>query len=290
MPDGRDARLEKPKGRRERVRIRVTYATSYSYQADARAILQVLRLTPRSYEAQHVVAWQVETDADVRLQLGEDVFGNITHTLSTDRPVGGLTITVRGEVRTTDMAGAVARTAERLPAGVYLRETPLTRPDPALVALGDRVAREAGPDPLTRMHALMHLLHDEIAFDPTATLVTGTAAEALAKGRGVCQDLAHIFVAAARSMGYPARYVSGHLVRDGLEAPQEAAHAWAEALVPDYGWIAFDAVNGLCPTDAYIRVAIGLDYLDAAPIRGARTGGGEENMTVALRVVEAQQQ
>ena len=272
------------------MRIRVTYATSYTYQADARAILQVLRLTPRSYEAQHVVSWQVETDADVRLKLGEDAFGNITHTLSTDRPVSGLTITVRGEVRTLDMAGAVARTAERLPPGVYLRETALTQPDVALVALGRRVAREAGSDPLTQMHTLMRLLHEEVAFDPKATLVTGTAAQALALGRGVCQDMAHIFVTAARSMGYPARYISGHLVRDASDAAQQAGHAWAEVLVPDFGWIAFDPVNDLCPTDAYIRVAVGLDYLDAAPIRGARTGGGEEVMTVSLKVAEAQQQ
>ena len=272
------------------MRIRVTYATSYTYPADARAILQVLRLTPRSHESQHVATWQVETDADVRLKLGEDAFGNITHTLSTDRPVGGLTITVRGEVRTTDMAGAVARTAERLPAGIFLRETALTKPDAAIQALGERVAREAGSDALTRMHALMRLLHEEITFDPTATLVTGTAAQALAMGKGVCQDLAHIFVAAARAMGYPARYVSGHLVRKASDAAQGAGHAWAEVLVPDYGWIAFDPVNDLCPTDAYIRVAVGLDYLDAAPIRGARTGGGEEVMTVSLRVAEAQQQ
>jgi transglutaminase-like putative cysteine protease len=272
------------------VRIRVTYATSYTYQADARAILQVLRLTPRSHESQHVIAWQVETDADVRLKLGEDAFGNITHTLSTDRPVGGLTITVHGEVRTADVAGVVARTAERLPPAIFLRETALTRPDAALGALGERVAREAGPDPLTRMHRLMEVLNEELVFDTKATPVTGTAAQALALGRGVCQDLAHIFVAVARAMGYPARYVSGHLVRDAGDVAQEAGHAWAEVLVPDFGWIAFDPANGQCPTDAYVRVAVGLDYLDAAPIRGARTGGGEEIMVVSLKVAEAQQQ
>ncbi|HTK35861.1 MAG TPA: transglutaminase family protein [Caulobacteraceae bacterium] len=272
------------------MRIRVTYATSYAYQSDARHILQVLRLTPRSHEGQHVAGWQVETDADVQLKAGEDAFGNLTHILSTDRPVGGLTITVRGEVRTVDMAGTVARTTERLPAGVFLRETPLTHADAALTGLGERVAREAGDDPLSRMHALMHLLHDELAFDPRATQVTGTAAEALALGRGVCQDFSHIFIAAARSLGYPARYVSGHLVRDGGGLAQEAGHAWAEVMVPGFGWIAFDPANGICPTDAYVRVAVGLDYLGAAPIRGARTGGGEETMVVSLTVAEAQQQ
>jgi transglutaminase-like putative cysteine protease len=272
------------------VRIRVTYATSYSYQADARSILQILRLTPRSHEAQQVLSWQVEADADVRLKSGEDAFGNITHILSTDRPLDGLTITVRGEVRTTDVAGVVARAVERLPAGVFLRETALTRPDAAIRALAERVAREAGEDPLSRLHGLMHALHEAVAFDPAATAVTATAAEAIAKGAGVCQDHAHLFVAAARAMGLPARYVSGHLVRSPDDPAQQAGHAWAEALVPGYGWIAFDPVNDLCPTGGYIRVAIGLDYLDAAPIRGARSGGGEELMTVSLKVAEAQQQ
>jgi transglutaminase-like putative cysteine protease len=272
------------------LRIRVTYETSYSYQADARSILQVLRLTPRSHEGQQVLAWQVDADADVRLKSGEDAFGNITHTLSTDRPLSALTVTVRGEVRTTDMAGVVARAPERLPAGIFLRETALTKPDAAIHALAERVAREAGEDTLTRLHALMRILNAEIDFDPTATVVTATAAEALARGRGVCQDHAHIFISAARVLGLPARYVSGHLVRDAEDVAQGAGHAWAEALAPGYGWIGFDPVNDLCPTDAYIRVAVGLDYLDAAPIRGARSGGGEEMMTVSLRVAEAQQQ
>jgi transglutaminase-like putative cysteine protease len=106
----------------------------------------------------------------------------------------------------------------------------------------------------------------------------------------VCQDLAHIFLATARRLGVPARYVSGHLVRaDGL-CEQEAGHAWAVALVPGLGWVGFDPANGICPTDAYVRVAVGLDYLDAAPVRGARQGGGEETMDVRLNVHEADQQ
>ena len=271
------------------MKIQVTYATSYAYQGEARSILQLLRLTPRSHEGQHVVSWQVETDADVQLRAATDSFGNLLHVLSTDRPLAGLTITVRGEVRTADTGGVVARAADPLPSGVYLRETPLTRPDVALEALAEAVAAEAGPDPLLRLHALLSNLHAEVTFDDRATQVTGTAAEAYGQKRGVCQDLSHIFLTVARRMGIPARYVSGHMVREDGLVDQEAGHAWVEALVADFGWVGFDPTNGICPTEAYVRVATGLDYLDAAPIRGARNGGGEETMAVRLRVAEAQQ-
>ena len=93
--------------------------------------------------------------------------------------------------------------------------------------------------------------------------------------------------AAARSLGIPARYVSGHLARSDGVQEQDASHAWAEAHVPDLGWVGFDPTNGISVTDAYIRVAIGLDYLGAAPVRGSRTGGGEETLDVKLRVVHA---
>ncbi len=85
----------------------------------------------------------------------------------------------------------------------------------------------------------------------------------------------------------PARYVSGHLART---QQQEAAHAWAEALAPDLGWIAFDPANGICATDSYLRVAVGLDYLDAAPIRGARRGGGGEQLSVTVDAEAAMRQ
>ena len=106
-------------------------------------------------------------------------------------------------------------------------------------------------------------------------------------GHGVCQDLSHLFVASARVLGVPARYVSGHLVRSDGDVDQTAAHAWAEACVPDLGWVGFDGANGVCPTEAYVRVAVAHDYLGAAPVRGSRIGGGGEAMTVKVRAVDA---
>jgi transglutaminase-like putative cysteine protease len=103
-----------------------------------------------------------------------------------------------------------------------------------------------------------------------ATHVATTAAEAFDKKSGVCQDFAHLFIACARELSIPARYVSGYFLRSDGEGHQPASHAWAEAHVDDLGWVGFDPAHGLSPDDAYVRVAAALDYLGAAPVRGAR--------------------
>jgi len=133
-------------------------------------------------------------------------------------------------------------------------------------------------------------LHQEMTFDPDPTHAAMTAAEAFALKRGVCQDLTHIFISAARSIGIPARYIGGHFHRDDGVVDQEAGHAWAEAFVPDLGWVAFDAANGVCATDAHVRIAAGLDYLGAAPVRGTRYGGSGETLSVNVQVDQTQRQ
>jgi len=177
----------------------------------------------------------------------------------------------------------VVGTIERFPPSLYLRETPLTRLDPAIAEFA-RLSARLGDDPLKILHDLLERLHEQMTFDNGPTQATTPAAEAFALKRGVCQDLTHIFIAAARSMAIPARYIGGHFHRDDGVTEQEAGHAWAEAFVPGLGWIAFDTANGLCATDAYVRVAVGLDYLGAAPVRGSRYGGGNEALDVSVRV------
>jgi transglutaminase-like putative cysteine protease len=200
-----------------------------------------------------------------------------------------LTLTVWGEVETTDTNGLLHGTTERFPDAVFLRPTSLTEPDPALRQFALDCVAGAGDDHIARLHALMRSVHDAMIFDTEATEVDATAAKAFALGRGVCQDLTHIFIAAARLLGYPARYVSGHLAHaDGREL--EASHAWAEAKAPGLGWIGFDPTNDICPTDAYLRVAVGLDYLGAAPVRGSRYGGGAEVLDVRLKAADAMTQ
>ena len=136
------------------------------------------------------------------------------------------------------------------------------------------------------LHGLMAATHGAVAYETGTTHAFTTAAEAFAQGRGVCQDHAHVFIGLARANNIPARYVTGYLMADDVSP---AAHAWAEALVPDLGWVGFDAANAKCPTDHYVRVASGLDAAGTAPLRGCRRGGQAEQMTVEVRVEISQQ-
>jgi transglutaminase-like putative cysteine protease len=272
------------------MRIRIDYRTHYAYAAPAKAIIQILRLTPRPYEGQHVARWKLDMDADARLSRGEDALGNITHTAFVAGPVSELEVAVAGEIETWETHGVVRGAVERFCPEVFLRTTELTETDTELLAFARDVGAEAPSDELDRLHRLMLAIHREVAFDTHPTHPATTAGEAFAIRRGVCQDLSHIFIAAARALGSPARYVSGHLARDDGQVDQEAGHAWAEAHVPSLGWVGFDPANGVCPTPAYVRVATGLDYLGAAPVRGSRSGGGEERMSVRLKVGQAERQ
>jgi len=272
------------------MRIHIDYRTHYAYAAPAKSIIQILRLTPRPCEGQHVTRWKIDMDADARLIRGEDALGNITHTAFVAGPLSGLEVAVSGDIETWDTHGVVRGSVERFCPEVFLRATPLTTPDPDLLEFAREARDEAQGDELDRLHRLMRAIHQGVAFDTTPTHSATTAAEAFALRRGVCQDLSHIFIAAARALGTPARYVSGHLAREDGEVDQEAGHAWAEAHVPNLGWVGFDPTNGVCPTPAYVRVAVGLDYLGAAPVRGSRSGGGEERMSVRLQVAHAERQ
>jgi transglutaminase-like putative cysteine protease len=233
------------------------------------------------------VSWRIHISADCPLIGQEDAFGNLTHTFSTDSPVDELVVRVEGEVDTDDTQGIVRGAIERFPASLFLRETPLTQADDSIAQFATQSVNGAGKDELTRMHALLSSLNRIIIFDTDPTHVATTAAEAFALKRGVCQDITHIFIAAARSLGIPARYVSGYFHRIDGVVEQDAGHAWAEAYIPDLGWVGFDATNGISTTEAHLRVAVGLDYLSAAPVRGTRFGGAGENLDVRISVNQA---
>lgn len=265
------------------MRIVVHYRTHYSYSAPVRSVVQLLRLTPGNHGGQQVLDWRIDPSSDGILHPFTDAFGNLAHAFYCDGPIDDLVLEVTGTVLTADVAGLVQGAAEPLPLALFRRMTGLTQPDARIRQLAhDSVAGIA--DPIEQLHALMRGVHGAMAFDVSATEVTTGAHEAIELGRGVCQDFAHVFCAAARELGFPARYVSGHLARPDR---QPAKHAWAEAHVDGLGWAGFDASASLSPTPAYVRVAVGLDYRDAAPVRGARSGGGEERLVVEVAALGA---
>jgi transglutaminase-like putative cysteine protease len=266
------------------MRINIAHETLYRYDRPATGVIQTLRLTPRNHDGQYIMRWRIELSADSRLDQHEDAFGNIMHVFTADGPLSELKVTVDGEIETQETNGVVRGAIERFPPSMFLRETLLTAPDPQIAAFAQEARMGAGSDTLAVLHAIMHRLNTEMVYDTNPTQTTTTAAETFKLRRGVCQDLAHIFIAAARSLGIPARYVGGHFRRNDGVVSQEAGHAWAEAFIPDLGWVAFDPTNGVCVTEAHVRVAVGLDYLGAAPVRGSRSGGGTETLAVAVHI------
>jgi transglutaminase-like putative cysteine protease len=269
--------------------IHVRHRTRYHYDQPVKTVIQALRLMPRSHEGQYVRRWQIDLDHDGTLRPGEDAFGNVLHMLSLDGPLSDLCLTVEGEVDMQDTNGILRGTCERFPPEFYLRETPLTHADAAIVDFAQSTLAKNGGNALKTLHAMLAALHLDMAFDTQPTDTTTTAADAFAMKRGVCQDLSHVFVAAARVLGIPARYVGGYLMRSDDVIHQEAGHAWSEAYIPGLGWVGFDPANGVCPTESHIRVGIGLDYLGAAPIRGARKGVANEKMAVEVTVADSYQ-
>jgi len=270
------------------MRIRIHHAIAYTYEAPPTGVTQTLRLTPRNHDGQYVLAWRIDLSRDCLLHQHEDAFGNITHSFTAEGPFDALAINVEGEVDTQDLNGVVSGTLERFPPSLFLRETALTQADTVIADFAETLRSEATGEPLALLHTLLRELNKEIKLDP-ARAVTG-AAEAFTARCGSDRDIAHIFIAAARRLGVPARYVSGHCLRGAGDAAPQACHAWAEAHVDRLGWIGFDPTHGLCMTDAYVRVAVGLDHLGAAPVRGQSFGGSGETAKITVQVAQAGQQ
>lgn len=264
------------------MRIRISHSIAYAYAEPVRQLRQVLRLTPRDHDGQHVMSWRIEPNIDGRLRAGQDPFGNIVHDFSADGPIENYAIEINGLIETVDLAGVVRGVVDKTPAEVFLRDTRLTEPDEGLRGLAEDAAAKGGSD-LSKLHALMEAVQAEVNCVPTADRVGIGAAACLAAREGIPQDVAHVFMSCARMLGAPARYVSGYVAESDTLAHADGAHAWAEAYLPDYGWIGFDCANGLCPIDTHVRVASGLDYADAAPVRGARTGGNGESLLIEVR-------
>lgn len=265
------------------MQLHVCHRTGYRYSAAIPYAIQTLRLTPVPYDGLSVVEWRLTADGGRALPCLVDGLGNILHCHAIDRPHRETEIVVEGVVETHRVDGIVTGAPEPLPPVFFLRRTPLTAADAAIAHLARRAAE--ADDVLARLHALMRGVRDSLVYQPGCTDTETTAAVALERGRGVCQDHAHLFIAAARELGIPARYVSGYLWsgRDGAGA-HEASHAWAEAFVEGLGWVGFDAANGICPDETYIRIGVGLDYQAAAPVRGVRRGRAAEEMQVQVQV------
>ncbi len=263
------------------MQIDISHRTAYRFDEPVHYGLQRLRLTPPSDSTQTVESWELAlTGCGVQLSY-DDHFGNRITLVRTDPEAAEVEIEARGQVRTSVSDGVVGKHSGAVPLWFYLRPTALTQ-------AGDHI-RELVKDPsgasdeLSRLHALSSLIADRVEYRVGGTEPSTPAEQAVRSGVGVCQDHAHIFVAAARLLDIPSRYVSGYMALDEGEA-SAAGHAWAEAHIAGLGWVGFDISNGISPDERYVRVAIGRDYREAAPLVGMRYGSGGEDLQVRVDV------
>lgn len=266
--------------------LTIAHDTRYHYGQPALLVVQALRLWPAPSASQQVKSWRVEVNGKLLPSTGIDGFGNPVATHAIDRPISDLHLSVRAQVRTLDKSGVHGEDAGGLPPMFFLKPTPLTMPSPGIIALADAAAGEGGG--LECVHRLVNAVRDKVDYVSDTTHAETSAAEAFEAGTGVCQDHAQVLIAAARHLGYPARYVSGYLLpmEEGFPA---ASHAWAELFVDGLGWVGFDPANRVSPDEHYVRVACGRDYRDAAPVRGLRRGGDDETLDVSVDITQLAQ-
>jgi transglutaminase-like putative cysteine protease len=267
--------------------LTIRHDTSYRYEATVHYSIQQLRLTPASGAAQVVRRWSI--DAPGKLDATFDAYGNVLHTLVINKPHDEIRVQVSGEVDTIALVDGLLRDAAGpIPLEHFTCSTRLTEADPAIRELAESVPSLASPAGLI---ALSEHIMQRVKYNPGVTEVTSTAAQALALGNGVCQDHAHLMLACCRARGIPARYVSGYIEPGDVSAmevssiaPHGASHAWVDVWLDGKGWISIDVTHAAFASEIYCRLAVARDYEAAAPVRGRRIGGLEEQLKVSVTV------
>ncbi|WP_237153527.1 transglutaminase family protein [Oryzibacter oryziterrae] len=257
------------------MRLRIHHEIKTEFDEPASMVVRSLRMSPRNFDGQYVRHWRIDVDSDCRQDRTSDPFGNVVHDFAVPGPLPGIVIVADGEVEVDDMAGVLKGIGvDRMPIGIYLRDTPLTEITPPIRALAADVRATSDGSTLDVCHRLMERLHEAVAevpaeLDELTGVATGRPEDTLTAEEGSPVAQAHAFIAAARSLALPARFISGYRLRDG---GTNSLHAWAEALIDGLGWVAFDVTANKCPTDSYVRIASGLDQAGAAWVRGYDRG------------------
>jgi len=245
----------------------VKHTTTYRFGSQTNYGLKQLRVLPKERDSQKVHSWDLTLTGAKRELEFEDQHHNHVVLASIEEGVHEVVIKSAGRIETIDTAGVIGAHGGYAPLWYFKQSTALTRAGRNVVALASRLPEN--DDALARMHGLSAMIRDSVDYQIGATSVDTSADRAIEIGGGVCQDHAHIMIAVARRLGLPARYVSGYLMMND-RVDQDASHAWAEVYVEPLGWVGFDVSNGISPDERYVRVATGLDYVEAAPISGVR--------------------
>lgn len=262
--------------------LTITHTTRYDYDAPVEYAMQQVRLTPKVRPAQKIINWQIDIDGGHQEVQFEDQHRNTVQLVALEPGRQDITITCNGEVETTDTNGIVGEQRGFVPLWYFKRATDLTMPGPGVRKLAGEI-NVLAENAVGTLHTLSNAINAQVNYEAGMTNVGTTAERALETGKGVCQDHVHVFLSAARILGFPARYVSGYLMMND-RVDQDATHAWAEAYVEDLGWVGFDVANAISPDGRYVCAATGLDYREAAPVSGMRHGDSRETLCVSVQV------
>jgi transglutaminase-like putative cysteine protease len=272
----------------------VQHVTTFSYDEPIIESTMEARLGPWSDQDQRSHSFELLVQPTTRVFSYKDGFGNLVHCFTILPLHERLILTARSRVETL------------LGNPFVLPARPFAPPDPVdtwpylqfggpVLPLDEitRLAQSFRPiedaHMLPALQDLMHAIHQGFAYQAEVTTVSSTVADFLDLGKGVCQDFAHLMIAACRTLGVPARYVSGYILSSPERMPRGggASHAWCEALIPGYGWRGFDPTNDILAADGHVKVAIGRHYHDVPPTRGIYRGPASETITVAVQTLRA---
>ena len=284
----------------EPMRYDIAYRTSIHYDDVVRGSQNELRACPASDDHQQLVAYRVTTHPASRVLAYHDYWGTRVDTFGVREPHVALEVTAEATVETLPrpLVTVSPRVAELSNAAFrdtyveYLSRSMHTEWDGDVSAAAERIAAVTGDDVVGIVLALHRFVHTSLQYTPGATYIGVDVNEVLAKAKGVCQDYAHLAVALCRSIGIPARYVSGYFFAssdasgadvDGDEV-QVQTHAWFEAAIPDWGWWALDPTNAQQVGQRHITIGHGRDYDDVPPVRGVYAGGGRPSTDAVVEI------
>ncbi len=279
----------------EGTRLAVMHRTTFHYGAPVRDSVNTLRLEPRTFPYQKTISTLVRVLPATRLRRFTDLFQNVTHHFELPEPHSKLEIESRIRVHNLPLvfpAESFTATAEQyLESTIHERIWPYLHESPR-VSRSPEVWRQAldVTAGLVSVHdqarAIMEWIHKEFRYEPGVTGVKAHLLESFNLRCGVCQDFTHIMLGMCRAIGIPARYASGYLYngpKDTLVGAQ-ASHAWCEVYLPFAGWIGFDPTNDTLADERYVKVAVGRDYEDVAPVEGSYKGTGHCRLEIQVEV------
>jgi transglutaminase-like putative cysteine protease len=267
------------------MKLEIVHSTRYRYTGPIAETVMEVRLRPMDGNGQKCTDFRLELSHGIKPRTYMDGYGNNVHYFNLVKPHSELNVISRSIVETG--LGPDADPGEELVLDFLRFRAPVKE----IEGVRDLARRHAIADPSSPIeveHALDELtltISREFTYDRTVTNVYSAVDDVLALRAGVCQDFAHLFIAVARAMGVPARYVSGYIHTPG-DKTVAASHAWAEAWVSSRGWIGFDATHPVRTTPHHVRLAVGRDYTDAAPTRGVYVGSATGSMSISVKTRE----